>query len=260
MAIAAFKRVEMKFLLNRIQFEVLRSRLDEYMEPDAYCKDGQYYSIFNVYYDTADSRLIRASLEKPYYKEKLRMRSYASPVGENDKVFLELKKKTGGVVHKRRAIMTLKEAKAFLETGKPPAAGTYMNRQVMQEIAYFLQCNKISPAAYIRYNRMAFFGKEDSSFRITFDFGIATRREEVALEKGSYGKSLLPPNQFLMEIKITGAMPIWLAEVLAELKIYKTSFSKYGMEYKRHCSEDRRLPVMQPFVLFPKEQGFCANH
>ena len=65
----------------------------DYMELDKYNKNGQFYSISNIYYDTDDNRLIRSSIEKPVYKEKLRMRSYGTP-NAHDKVFLEIKKKT----------------------------------------------------------------------------------------------------------------------------------------------------------------------
>lgn len=243
MPITAFKRVELKFLLNRGQLNALLPDMEKYMQPDKYCQNGQWYSIFNVYYDTHDNALIRTSLSKPYHKEKLRMRSYTSPVSENDKVFLELKKKTGGIVHKRRAVLTLREATAFLE-GKRPAPGGYMNEQVLDELDYFLRCNPVRPAAYIRYDRIAFFGKNDKNFRITFDSNIRTRREKVGLEQGDFGTPLLEKDSFLMEIKITGALPLWLADRLAELKIYKTRFSKYGTEYT-HFRAGNPFPVLQ---------------
>lgn len=70
-------------------------------EKDAYGA----YTICNIYYDTGDWRLICKSLEKPVYKEKLRVRSYGVPTGD-DKVFVELKKKYDGMVYKRRVAMT----------------------------------------------------------------------------------------------------------------------------------------------------------
>lgn len=80
------------------------------MKKDAYGA----YTICNIYYDTGDWRLIRKSLEKPVYKEKLRVRSYGVPTGD-DKVFVELKKKYDGVVYKRRVAMTA--ARRFFKSG-----------------------------------------------------------------------------------------------------------------------------------------------
>lgn len=237
MAINTFKRYEMKFILSREQFNVLQSKIPEYMNPDEYCSNGTTYNIYNIYYDTPDNKLIRTSLSKPCYKEKLRLRSYTTPTSMDSKVYLELKKKTAGIVHKRRAAMTLKEAYEFIGAGKRPAAKSYMGKQVINELDYFLRQNKVFPAAYISYTRMAFFGKNDKDFRITFDSSITTRRNDPCLEKGCYGDQLLENGQYLMEVKISRAVPFWLAQLLAELKVYKTSFSKYGAEYTNFCEK-----------------------
>lgn len=235
MPITSFKRTEIKFLITRKQMQAVQKKLPAYMEPDKYCRDGAFYSIYNIYFDTDDNTLIRASVAKPAYKEKLRLRTYASPAGPGDKVFLELKKKTNGVVHKRRAGMTMAEAEAFLQKGVLPPAKDYAQEQILRELAFFLEQNKVQPAAYISYKRMAFFGREDSSLRVTFDFDITTRRQDLTLRSPSYGLQLLEPEHFLMEVKFTGAVPFWLAQLLGEQDIYKTSFSKYGKEFEQYC-------------------------
>ncbi len=253
MAITAFKRREVKFLLNRSQLETLLPVLSEHMLPDKYCRDGRFYEIHNVYYDTPDSALIRASLAKPYHKEKLRLRSYTAPAGPEDQVFLELKKKTGGIVHKRRAVMTLAEAQAFIGTGIPPAAEGYMNGQVERELSYFLELYSLRPAVYIGYRRMAFFGKDDPQLRITFDDRIITRRQSPSLASQGVGELLLGEDQVLMEVKLPSFAPLWLAQLLTSLGIYKTSFSKYGWEYQRLCSSRSSAPspLAQPEKLRP---------
>jgi len=76
MAIKSFKRYEKKFLLTNQQYDALIPKLLDYMEPDHHCLDGKNYSIYNIYYDTIHSDVIRHSISKPYYKEKLRLRSY----------------------------------------------------------------------------------------------------------------------------------------------------------------------------------------
>ncbi len=237
MAISTFKRYEMKFLLSSEQFNTLLPKITEYMNPDEYCRGYRNYSIYNIYYDTLDSNLIRTSLSKPQYKEKLRLRSYTPSTSPDSKVYLELKKKTAGVVYKRRAAMTLREACRFVEEGSKPAAKNYIGAQVINELEFFLSKNKVYPATYISYNRMAFFGKDDREFRITFDSNIITRRNELNLEKGCFGEQLLDDGQYLMEVKISRAVPIWLARLLSELKVYKTSFSKYGTEYQRYYKQ-----------------------
>lgn len=238
MAINTFKRNELKFLLNDEQYNGILPVIHQYMNPDKYCIGGKEYGIYNIYYDTNDNYLIRTSLEKPYYKEKIRLRSYYSPAQPDDLVFLEIKKKIGGIVTKRRVSMTLAQAEDFLKYGIiPPESSKYIQNQVMAELVQFLKTYRIHPAQYISYQRSAFFGKENKDFRLTFDRKITARRDDLTLAHESYGNQIIGENQHLMEVKIIGSMPLWLSHSLSELKIFKTSFSKYGRAFKGYTLE-----------------------
>lgn len=234
MAIRTFKRKEIKFLLTDEQYKGLIPVLEQYMRPDDYCIDGKEYGIYNLYYDTDDNYLIRESIAKPYYKEKLRLRSYYSPAKPTDKVFLEIKKKIGGIVVKRRVTMTLEEATRYIETGEKPISNKYIQNQVFAELDAFLKKYDVSPKQYISYKRQAYFGKDDSNFRVTFDRNITTRRNDLRLNSNSYGWQIININQHLMEIKISEGIPLWLAKSMAELGIFRTSFSKYGTGYMQY--------------------------
>jgi len=231
MAIKAFKRFEKKFILNESQYKSLLPILYKYMNADKYCKDGNNYNIYSIYYDTDDNQVIRHSINKPYYKEKLRLRSYKAPIDENGKVFLELKKKINGIVSKRRVVMKLGEVERFLKFSEKPISSDYVNKQVLKEIEYYLKNNKVEPKVYISYSRKAFFAIDNKDFRVTFDSKLLTRRDNLTLEAGPFGTNLLEPNTYLMEVKILGAIPLWFTEILSKLKIYNTHFSKYGNEY-----------------------------
>lgn len=234
MAISTFQRMEIKFMLDMHQYEQLMEIIPRYMEPDKYCVDGKEYGIYNIYYDTPDDYLIRESLSKPYYKEKIRLRSYYSPAAPEDRAFLEIKKKIGGIVTKRRVTMTLNEAQAYMQQhAKPVNLTKYLQKQIFSELDVFLDHFHVVPKQYISYQRSAFFGKDDPDFRLTLDRQITERRYDLSLERPSYGAQIIAPNQRLMEVKIAGAMPLWLSRTLAELEIYKISFSKYGRAYQR---------------------------
>ncbi len=249
MAIQTFERREIKFLLSGEQYEALTEVIDHYMNPDPYCVDGKTYGIYNVYYDTVNDDLIRQSIEKPYYKEKIRLRSYMSPTGPEDRVFLEIKKKIGGIVNKRRVTMTLREAEEYIKNGTYPADnGKYIQRQVLKELDVLLERYPVIPKQYISYERAAYFGKDDSSFRLTFDKNITARRTEVALDTESYGEQLISPSARLMEVKISDSMPMWLADELAALKIYKISFSKYGRAYQNEIQRILEKRSMKSYV------------
>lgn len=231
MAIEVFNRYEKKFLLTQNTYEKFIEMISEKMEPDSYSKDGGFYRICNIYYDTPSDELIRKSINSPVYKEKLRLRSYGTPQLE-DKVYLEIKKKYKGIVNKRRTTLTLNEAYTYLQTKKRPEYKPYMNKQVLNELDYFINNYDLQPKLFLSYDRRAYFSKDDRDFRLTFDTNIRCRREDVRLESGSYGELLLDEDVWLMEVKILKSAPLWFTEILSELKVYPASFSKYGTEYK----------------------------
>ncbi|MDE7097953.1 MAG: polyphosphate polymerase domain-containing protein [Ruminococcus sp.] len=237
MAINTFARKEIKFLLDMNQYHELIETISEYMNPDKYCIGGKEYGIYNIYYDTSDDFLIRESLAKPYYKEKIRLRSYYSPAELDAPVFLEIKKKIGGIVTKRRVSMTLAESDEYFATRHKPEIKKYITGQVFTELDAFLNHYPIVPKQYISYQREAFFGKDNKDFRLTFDRKITERRYDLQLSKESYGNYIIGADQRLMEVKVGDSMPAWLVQKLSELGIYKTSFSKYGRAYANFVKE-----------------------
>ena len=233
MAIEVFSRYEKKYLLDEQKFRFILDSIQGKMIADKYNRDNQLYNIANIYYDTPDDALIRASIEKPVYKEKLRLRSYGIP-GLNDKVFLEIKKKYKGLVNKRRTKLVLDEAYNLTLEGKVPEYQEYMNKQVLEEIKYFLNVYNLEPKVYLTYDRMAFFEDGNSDFRVTFDTNIRSRREDVRLEAGNHGELLIDNSFWLMEVKSFQAVPKWFTNILMEAEAFPTSFSKYGTEYKKY--------------------------
>lgn len=232
MAIEVFNRYESKYLLDHEAYLKLYEALLEYMEPDEYNKQHEFYSISNLYFDTEHDTLIRNSLTKPKYKEKLRLRAYGVPEADA-KVYLEIKKKVFGLVNKRRTALKLNEAYEFVRTGEEPEFQPYMNRQVLHEITYFLRYYSLEPKVYLAYERKALFSKENRDLRITFDTNIRSRRYDLRLEAGNHGEPLVEDGRWLMEVKAEKTVPVWLAKMLSEHRAFRTSFSKYGNEYKK---------------------------
>lgn len=224
-----FQRYEIKYRITRAQqeriVEALRSRMREEVYGDK--------TVCNVYFDTPSHLLIRRSLEKPVYKEKLRVRSYGR-VSPDGTVFLELKKKHKGVVYKRRIALPEEQAMAYLCQEKP-VADTQIRREIDYVLSYY---GDLQPMMYLCYDRRAFFGIDDPHLRVTFDDNIRWRRDRLRLTEDTDGRALLPDDVVLMEIKTATALPLWLTELLARERIYKSSFSKYGTAYLEEVKED----------------------
>ena len=229
-----FKRYELKFLLTAAQKERLLPEIETYMQLDKYGRT----CIKNLYFDTDTYRLIRRSLEKPDYKEKLRIRSYGN-TSPDSTVFVELKKKYNGVVYKRRIPMAERAAMAWLRDG-----GSAPDSQIGEEIRYFAgYYENLHPTVFLSYEREAYYCKDGSDFRLTFDDRILCRQEDLSLCAPNYGAPLLPEDCVLMEVKCPGGIPLWLTSLLSRERLYKTSFSKYGTAYQTMIFSKRKENV-----------------
>lgn len=221
---SVFKRYELKYMLTREQKALLLEVMQPYMKLDKYGRT----TIRNVYFDTDNYRLIRQSIEKPIYKEKLRIRSY-SRAQEGSPVFVELKKKYKSVVYKRRIVMPEQQAMNWLCHGSDHPEES----QIANEIDYFCRFyGTLRPTVFLTYERDAYYCLDGDPFRVTFDENILSREEDISLSAPVWGTPLLPEGMVLMELKTPGGIPLWMTRFLTQQGIFKTSFSKYGTAYR----------------------------
>ena len=232
--VTVFKRYELKYMLTLEQKERILKAMSPYMELDKYGRT----TIRNIYFDTDSYRLIRRSIEKPAYKEKLRIRSYSQATADST-VFVELKKKYDKVVYKRRLPLCERDAMAWV-CGE---ATCPVNTQISREIDYFSDFyGGLKPSVFLSYEREAYYDKGGGDFRVTFDDNILARQTDVSLCSDLYGEPILPEGKVLMELKCSGGIPLWMAHVLSRERIYKTSFSKYGTAYSTLIFPEIYLP------------------
>ncbi len=218
-----FERTEKKYILTLGQRRALLEMIESYIKPDEYGES----TVCSLYFDTPDSRIIRSSLEKPVYKEKLRLRSYSTPKAQSN-VFLELKKKYNGVVYKRRRTLTYTRAMEYINKGVMPD-----DSQIMREIDWAMKYYPdLAPRMFIAYDRTAFYSRTDRELRITFDRNVRFRTQNLDLSKGHYGERILDAGLCIMEIKALSAMPLWLTSALGKLGVFPGTFSKYGTAYQ----------------------------
>ncbi len=223
-----FRRVELKFLLTEEDCAALQPLLERHMRPDVY----GHTTVRNVYCDTDSFRLARRSLEKPLYKEKLRLRSYAA-AAPDDPVFVEIKKKYDGIVYKRRLQLPEGQAELCFRNGAPLP----VRSQIASEIDYFRSFYRtLHPVVFLSYERDAFYGADDPEFRVTFDREILARTDRLSLREEPDGVPLTEEGTVLAEVKVSGGIPLWLTHFLTERRIFKTSFSKYGTAYRLLCT------------------------
>ncbi len=227
-----FTRVEKKYVITHEQYVNIIDILMKHMRNDEFGES----TICSVYFDTPDSRLVRHSVSKPVYKEKLRLRCYNTP-GDDSEAFYELKKKYKGIVYKRRIDMTYKEAFDIMNGDK-----SLPDNQIGKEVKYAFKFYKgLAPSFCMFCERIALFDREDDNLRLTIDRNLRYRTCDFDLRNGSYGLPLLDRDKYVLEVKTAFAMPLWLSRLLDENKIYPSSFSKYGTAYgielRKHLNE-----------------------
>ncbi|WOO86387.1 polyphosphate polymerase domain-containing protein [Mollicutes bacterium LVI A0039] len=225
MAIEVFNRFEFKYQIPVALSRKLIEEFNHRLILDEHCQKHGSYRIVNRYIDTQHHNLIRKSISKPVYKQKLRIRTYNEEIADDELIFFEIKKKFQGIVNKRRCQMTYREAKQLMENKQLDTVNNYTNRQILSELTHIISQDDYQEMTTIIYDRIAFFD-QSKDLRISFDFNIH-----------SNNRQLLNSNLVLMEIKTVGGMPIWLVELLNTYDIRKQSFSKYGTDFLKTLEE-----------------------
>jgi hypothetical protein len=242
-----FKRMEIKYLLSDEQYSSLLEFLEKSFRIDEYGKT----QINNIYFDTPDYRMIRKSLEKPLYKEKLRLRTYGDTENASNS-FIEIKKKYDGIVYKRRISGRYEDTYNYLVNGGNMTEQSQISREIEELRRSY---DNLRPAMAICYDRIAMIGKNNPQQRITFDTNIRWDTRLMDLRNIKNGNPILKDGQHLMEIKVLNAMPMELSSRLSELGIFPASFSKYGKGYIDMISRKKKQYLMKTNSEVMPEKG-----
>ncbi len=243
--ISVMKRYELKYYLNKDQLAFFEEKIASYMKLDQYGLT----TIASLYFDTPDFRLITKSIEKPKFKEKIRLRGYGL-VNEDKPTFLEVKRKCEGIVYKRRITLSEKEALNFISTCE-----TTKQNQIDREVEAFLKAHYPLEAKYlIIYDRKAFY-QDNSDLRITIDRNPRYRTTKLNLHTSMEGIPLVEEGGAILEVKVQNAIPLWLTSILSQGKIYQTSFSKVGRAHLKELSKRRTLQQKEVQLLSMTKKG-----
>jgi len=235
-----FRRTETKYVITERQAERLMDLAGPRLKEDLFFQ----YTVHNIYYDTWDSAMIIGCLEKPDYKEKLRLRCYGEP-DDSSPVFLEIKKKYQDITVKRRIMMNEADAYACMNGVKPFPQGL----QIAAELESAVSVYHPQPKIFAAYDRICWAGIEEDDLRITFDRSLKYRKDHLSLHLMGTEEQLLDEDTVLLEIKARDRYPLWLVRNLSELGIRQGSFSKYGAIYQRETRNrllNHRIYLQEP--------------
>lgn len=227
MAIEVFTRKEQKYLITIDQYEQLTEEISPYMRTDKHGTEG-FYTVTSLYFENPDWQIYYETKNKLKFRQKLRLRTYDGS-GLNENSFFEVKQKHKKVVNKRRMVLPLSEAYRYLADSHEENIENYAssNIQVFKEIDHFRHLYNLHPEMIVSYDRKAFHGITDSDLRLTFDFNLRCRNDDLFLENGSYGEYFIDPELVVLEVKVTHSVPLWLTRILQHLECEQRSASKY---------------------------------
>lgn len=232
--ISVMKRYELKYILNKEQVAYFQKEISKHMKIDKYGLT----TISSIYYDTPSCTLINKSIEKPLYKEKIRLRSYGL-AKENSPVFLEIKRKNEKIVYKRRIVTTEKKVELFFNKDEE-----FGKEQISRELQAFKEkYGVLEPKYLIIYDRTAYY-QDNSDLRITLDMNPRYRIEDLNLHTSTDGIPLLGEGEAILEVKVQHSVPLWLAKILNEGRIYQNSFSKVGTAHKREMGKMAKKEIL----------------
>lgn len=243
--ISVMKRYELKYVLSKQQVEIFKAKILERMKVDQYGLT----TIASIYYDTPGYTLITRSIEKPLYKEKIRLRSYGLAKGDSP-VFLEIKRKLEKVVYKRRIATSEAKTERFFAEEKP-----FDDEQISRELLAFKEkYGVLEPKYLIIYDRIA-YDQDNSDLRITLDMNPRYRVEDLNLHTSLEGTPLLKEGEAILEIKVQHSIPLWLVGILTNERIYQSSFSKVGNAHKKELMKKRSKPIILPEAIHSNVKG-----
>ena len=233
------RRVEEKYLITKEQKTALLKKITKNLKRDEFYKE----EVLSIYFDTAGNDLAIKSIDRPEFREKFRARMYKMTRGKSS-VFLEVKSKMAAkkvkIGNKRRLVLSEREFEKFMKGAKLEELakeGDFRQKQIARELAYLMDYYKLEPKIMVMSDRIAFKGKAEAEFRLTFDENLRFREDNLSFRKGSKGEKYFPTTNepkkcIIMEVKTMSAMPPWFVNELSRLKIYPSRFSKYGKIYQ----------------------------
>jgi hypothetical protein len=245
------KRIEYKYFVPVSRLEELRAKVFPFVEPDQNMetRSVKEYTVRSVYLDSPELDFYHEKIEGLQIRKKLRVRAY-NREHPNSHAFLEIKRKTNQAISKDRAMMRYQDLNEFFETGdiERLVVGNEKRQHYeapARKFLYHLHSQNLKPFTLVTYEREAFHGKFDPSFRLTFDKDLRFAPSSSVMNLFQ-DEDLLQafPQKCIMEVKFYRGIPVWLTSLIGEFGLRREAISKYCIGVDRVYSHGglKRMP------------------
>jgi hypothetical protein len=219
-----FRRFEFKYPLNLGQYQSIKSQVSRRLKVDPFAKGRGWYLVNSTYFDTPTLTAYRQANAGLKHRVKYRLRTYNQQ--HQGPVFWEQKRKQDMVVFKDRGFLSPKKTKQLIEaTSSRGVKDKTIQSFLFAKHRYFLK-----PVVLVRYRREPFISHLPK-LRITFDHTIQATPLSQSTPL-SEARRDVQPQTVVMEIKFTGSLPFWLADIVRSYNLERSPFSKYALSLK----------------------------
>lgn len=230
----AFERFEFKYVVSEQRAKELLQRTASYLRSDDWAPGGQ--RITSLYLDSPGRDFMQLHREGAPDRSKLRVRAYGDPLA--DQAFFEIKRKIKRVTFKHRAIVPQSAVPMLLrgELGPTRLVKSEEEQRTLEHFLYLMLTYRAEPTVLTTCCREAFTAIEPADeVRLTLDRDISYQPARGSTLKGDpqawvrlcgYG-NYLPTAPVLIELKFRGIAPLWVQDLVQELKLTVSSYSKY---------------------------------
>lgn len=219
-------RHELKYLVSEAQAVALAEHARAFLRPDRHAPNGRYV-LSSLYFDNANLRLCRESLEGVKNRYKLRIRCYSDD--PEAPCFLEIKRRINQMIAKSRCrVPRSVVAPLLLERVSPARVGLRCDDPALGQFLFYCRQIDARPAVRVRYGRQS-FESADGDLRMTFDRQLATVVTPTAeLGLNGAGWEAVRRQPVVFELKFTNGYPGWVAQMVRAFGLTATSMSKYA--------------------------------
>lgn len=220
-------RNEWKYYISLWEGELLRRRLEPFMEADPYARGGE-YTIRSLYFDDYWDSSYEEKIMGVEDRRKWRIRIYDY---SESRIRLERKKKRGSYIHKDSAPLERSEYEKILE-------GDYgfllkSRYPLCQEFYYECMVNLQRPKVVADYERRPLI-RGEGDVRVTFDRNVRAGMFTCDIfDRDLPVREVLEPDMMVLEVKFTQLLPGIIKELLPLDGQQFSAISKYTLCYEK---------------------------
>ena len=219
-----FRRLEFKYVVPTSILDLVIPTISHYLNVDDYTNKSGFYTVNSLYLDSPRLACYQQKLDGILFRKKYRVRYY----DDKDKIFFEIKRKSGDTVFKDRVVLPRQ-----IEINQQSLTNHRLLEHIPSgKLKAELQSDyhqlRLKPKVLISYRRRPFISKFSSNLRITLDYDLKATNVNNGDFQNLLTTNYVSPDLAVLEIKFNESLPAWVKHIISAHNLQRESFSKYA--------------------------------